>query len=178
MAIPAYPVLPAVLGVPDITVSPYKGMSYARNFPDATSPYRDFFPFGDLQIYSNSYMHVAPGLSDNAAFNVPELPANTYVGMFMDREGPSGIMRALPPKDSAYFQYLPMYYPYVVKPLPKTFLVQFGGGLSVMTALHAGASSVTIAEAKPEGAARLPCSGTEEGDRQHPRRSQGQGRGL
>ena len=142
--------LPAALGVPDIAVSSYKGVSYARNFPDAKRLYRSISPFGDLQVYSSSYMHFAPGLSDNAAFNVPELPANTYVGMFIDGEGPSGIMRPLPPEDAAYYQYLPMYFPYVVKPAARTFVVQFGGGLSAMTALNAGANSVTIAEANPE----------------------------
>lgn len=59
-------------------------------------------------------------------------------------------MRALPPQDAAYYQYLPMYFPYVVKANAKTFVVQFGGGLSAMTALKAGASSVTIAEVNPE----------------------------
>ncbi len=146
----AYLMLPAALGVPDIAVSSYKGISYARNFPDAKRLYRSFSPFGDLQVYSSSYMHFAPGLSDNAAFNVPELPANTYVGMFIDGEGPSGIMRTLPPEDANYYQYLPMYYPYVVKPHAKAFVVQFGGGLSAMTALNAGATSVTIAEGNPE----------------------------
>lgn len=146
----AYLMLPATLGVPDIAVSSYKGISYARNFPDAKRLYRSISPFGDLQVYSSSYMHFAPGLSDNAAFNVPELPANTYVGMFIDGEGPSGIMRTLPTEDAAYYQYLPMYYPYIVKPKAKTFVVQFGGGLSAMTALNAGASEVTIAEGNPE----------------------------
>lgn len=150
LVLAAYLLLPSTLGVPDIAVSPYKGISYARNFPDATRLYRSYSPFGDLRIYSSSYMHFAPGLSDNAAFNVPELPANTYVGMFIDGEGPSGIMRPLPPEDAAYYQYLPMYYPYVVKPQAKVFVVQFGGGLSAMTALNAGATSVTIAEGNPE----------------------------
>ncbi|MBC7738413.1 MAG: hypothetical protein H7245_14625 [Candidatus Saccharibacteria bacterium] len=150
LVLAAYLMLPTMLGVPDIAVSSYKGISYARNFPDAKRLYRSISPFGDLQIYSSSYMHFAPGLSDNAAFNVPELPANTYVGMFIDGEGPSGIMRPLPPEDAAYYQYLPMYYPYVVKPQAKVFVVQFGGGLSAMTALNAGATSVTIAEGNPE----------------------------
>ncbi len=150
LVVAAYLTLPSALGVPAIAVSSYKGVSYARNFPDAKRLYRSISPFGDLQVYSSSYMHFAPGLSDNAAFNVPELPANTYVGMFIDGEGPSGIMRPLPSEDAAYYQYLPMYYPYVVKPQAKTFVVQFGGGLSAMTALNAGATSVTIAEANPE----------------------------
>ena len=149
LVLAGYLALPALLNVPDIAVSAYKGVSYARNFPDAKRLYRNISPFGDLQVYASSYMHFAPGLSDNAAFNVPELPANTYVGMFIDGEGPSGIMRALPPEDAAYYQYLPMVYPYLLKPNAKAFVVQFGGGLSATTALNAGAASVTIAEANP-----------------------------
>jgi hypothetical protein len=145
----AYLVGPAVLGIPDIAVSQYKGVAYARNFPDGHRIYRNISPFGDLQIYASSFMHFAPGLSDNAAFNVPEVPPNTYVGMYIDGEGPEGIMRELPPADSAYFRYLPMYYPYVIKQHPSTFVVQFGGGISTVTALNAGARSVTVAESNP-----------------------------
>lgn len=146
----SYLALPGLLGLPAIAVSQYKGISYARNFPDARQLYRSVSPYGDLQVYASSYMHFAPGLSDNAAFNVPELPPDSYVGMYIDGEGPVGIMRPLPPSDSAYFHYLPMNYPYLLKTRPKTFCVQFGGGLSTMTALVAGSSSVTIAESNPE----------------------------
>lgn len=146
----AYVMAPSALGVPDIAVSQYKGVAYARNFPDAQRVYRDISPFGDLQVYASSYMHFAPGLSDNAAFNVPEVPPNTYMGMYIDGEGPEGIMRELPPEDAAYYRYLPSYYPYVLKKAPKTFVVQFGGGISTVTALNAGAASVTVAENNPE----------------------------
>ena len=133
-------VLPALLGTPAIAVSPYKGVAYARNFPDAERIYRDYSPFGDLEVYASSYMHFAPGLSDNAAFNLPDLPANSYVGMYIDGDGPEGIMRALGEEEQRdYFFYLPIHYPYVVKPAPRTFVVQFGGGISTMVALAAGA---------------------------------------
>lgn len=147
--IAAYLAGPGLLGIPDIAVSQYKGVAYARNFPDGHRIYRNFSPFGDLQVYASSYMHFAPGLSDNAAFNVPEVPPNTYVGMYIDGEGPEGIMRQLPAADAAYFQYLPMDYPYILKQRPKTFVVQLGGGISTITALNAGASSVTVAESNP-----------------------------
>ena len=150
LAIVAYLALPGLTGVPDIAVSQYKGVAYARNFPDGTRIYRNVSPFGDLQIYSSSYMHFAPGLSDNAAFNLPDLPPKSYVGMYIDGEGPEGIMRALPPADANYFRYLPMFYPYVLKPNANTFVVQFGGGISTQTALHAGASAVKVAENNPE----------------------------
>lgn len=150
VAIAAYLLLPGLTGVPDIAVSQYKGVAYARNFPDGTRIYRNVSPFGDLQIYSSSYMHFAPGLSDNAAFNLPDLPSKSYVGMYIDGEGPEGIMRQLPPEDANYFKYLPMHYPYVLKQNAKTFVVQFGGGISAQVALHAGSQSVTVAENNPE----------------------------
>ena len=149
VAIAGYNFLPGMLGIPKIAVSQYKGVAYARNFPDAERIYRSISPFGDLQVYSSSYMHFAPGLSDNAAFNVPDLPANTYVGMYIDGDGPEGIMRTLAGDQRAYFRFLPMYYPYVIKPDPETFVVQFGGGISTMVALGAGAREVTVAENNP-----------------------------
>lgn len=144
-----YLVLPVATGNPSIAVSPYKGIAYARNFPDAARIYRSASPFGDLQVYSSSYMHFAPGLSDNAAFNLPDLPANTYVGMYIDGDGPEGIMRTLGEEERDYFFYLPMFYPYIVKEKPDTFVVQFGGGISTNAALGAGAPHVTVAQSNP-----------------------------
>jgi hypothetical protein len=149
LSIAGYLMLPRLIGVPAIAVTQYKGVAYARNFPDATRIYRSISPFGDLQIYKSSYMHFAPGLSDNAAFNVPEVPHDTYVGLYIDSEGPEGIMRELPREDAAYYRYLPAYYPYVLKTHPKTFVVQLGGGISTMVALHADPQSVTAAESNP-----------------------------
>ena len=149
VAIAAYVALPGLIGAPAISVSPYKGVAYARNFPDAQRIYRSVSPFGDIEVYSSSYMHFAPGLSDNAAFNLPDLPANTYIGMYIDGDGPEGIMRALGKDERKYFSYLPMFYPYVVKELPNTFVVQFGGGISTNAALAAGAPHVTVAQSNP-----------------------------
>jgi predicted membrane-bound spermidine synthase len=149
VAVAAYLLLPGITGIPDIATSQYKGVAYARNFPDGRRIYRNVSPFGDLQIYSSSYMHFAPGLSDNAAFNLPDLPPKSYVGMYIDGEGPEGIMRQLPAADANYFNYLPMHFPYVLKNAPNTFVVQFGGGISTQAALHAGSRSVTVAENDP-----------------------------
>jgi spermidine synthase len=150
LSLAGYAALPTLLGVPQIAVSQYKGVAYARNFPDAARVYRSVSPFGDLQVYQSSYMHFAPGLSDNAAFNLPEEPANTYVGLYVDGEGPEGVMRRSVADATDYFRYLPMIYPYLVKEKPKTFVVQFGGGISTMVALRSGSQSVTVAESNPE----------------------------
>ncbi|HEX4572951.1 MAG TPA: hypothetical protein VH184_21145 [Dongiaceae bacterium] len=137
------------LSLPQIVSSPYKGVSYARNFPDAERIYEAASPFGDLEIYRSSYFHFAPGLSDMAAINLKTMPTDAYLGMFIDGDGPIGIIKALPEAQTAYFRFLPMYLPYVAKQDPKVFVVQFGGGISTSLALRSGATSVTVAESNP-----------------------------
>ena len=139
-----------MLGLTTLAVSDYKGISYARKFPDNALVYKSISPFGDLEIYSSSYLHFAPGLSDNAAFNLPEEPSNAYLAMYNDGEGPTGIIRNLSDAQTAYFRFLPMYYPYVLKSNPDTFVAQLSGGIPVAVALRAGSSHVAAAEANPE----------------------------
>ena len=139
-------VLPQAFGLKTLATNDYKGVAYARKFPDAKKVYESASPFGLLEVYSSSYLHFAPGLSDNAGFNLPTMPANAYLGLYIDGDGPIGIMRDLTDKETAYFHYLPMVYPYVIKSAPKTFIVQFGGGISTEVALHSGAKEVTVAE--------------------------------
>ncbi|GGY64776.1 hypothetical protein GCM10011613_05720 [Cellvibrio zantedeschiae] len=140
--------LPDAAKIPKLSVSDYKGVSYARKFPDSKRQYEAVSPFGHLEVYSSSYLHFAPGLSDNASLNLEEMPANAYLGLYVDGDGPIGVMRELSNKDTAYFHYLPMIYPYLITNKPKTFVVQFGGGISTMVALH-NSSSVTVGEANP-----------------------------
>jgi len=139
-------VLPQAFGLKTLATNDYKGVAYARKFPDAKKVYQSASPFGFLEVYSSSYLHFAPGLSDNAGFNLPTMPANAYLGLYIDGDGPIGIMRDLTDKETSYFHYLPMVYPYVIKSAPKTFIVQFGGGISTEVALHSGAKEVTVAE--------------------------------
>jgi hypothetical protein len=147
VAIAAHFALPPLFDTPKLTISDYKGVSYARKFPDSERVYEHSSPFGYLEIYSSSYLHFAPGLSDNAAFTLPKMPANAYLGMYIDGEGPSGIIRVLPADQTAYYRFLPMYYPYLIKQTPDTFVVQFGGGISTSVALRMNSNSVTVAEA-------------------------------
>ena len=144
----AHVAAPGQLGLTKLATSDYKGVAYARKFPDSQRVYARDTPFGFIEVYSSSYLHFAPGLSDNAAFNLKSMPANAYLGLYVDGEGPAGILRDLPPAETDYFHYLPMIYPYVIKQKPSTFVVQFGGGISTSVAL-ANSSHVTVAEGNP-----------------------------
>jgi len=134
------------MGINRLAVNDYKGASYARRLPEAKKVFESYSPFGLLEAYTTSYLHFAPGLSDNAGFNLPEMPANAYMGLYIDSDGPIGVMRHLSDKESAYFRFLPMYYPYVVKKTPKIFITQFGGGISTEVALASGSKDITVAE--------------------------------
>ena len=146
LAFGAHFVAAPMLGLKTLAVNDYKGVSYARKLPEAQRVYESTSPFGYLEAYTTSYLHFAPGLSDNAGFNLKSMPANAYLGLYIDSDGPIGVMRDLKPEEREYFRYLPMYYPYVIKQAPKTFIVQFGGGISTEVALSTGAKDVTIAE--------------------------------
>ena len=148
-------VAPPVLGIPKLAVSDYKGVAYARKFPDNRRTYERASPFGYMEVYSSSYLHFAPGQSDNAAFNLKNMPANAYLGLYLDSEGPSGIIKDLPAEETPYFRYLPMFYPYVLKQAPETFVVQFGGGLSTAIALKSGSSTSRWPRAIPRCSPRF-----------------------
>src|SRR4029077_9748652 len=149
VTIAAHFALPSWLNVSKLAVSDYKGVAYARKFPDSQRVYESASPFGYLEVYSSSYLHFAPGLSDNAAFSLPKMPENAYLGMYIDGEGPSGIIRDLPAEQTVYYRFLPMVYPYLIKQAPDTFVVQFGGGISTSVGLRSNSKSVTVAEGNP-----------------------------
>lgn len=132
-----------------INVSPYKGVSYARQFPDAREVYRNASPFGLLQVYSSSYFHFAPGLSDAATLYLEEMPEDAFLGMYIDGDGPIGIMKKLPDRQKEYIRFLPMSMPYMLKKDPDVLVMQFGGGISTNVALTMGAKKITVAEGSP-----------------------------
>src|SRR5205085_4347211 len=74
--------MPSWLHISKLAVSDYKGVAYARKFPDTSRVYAQATPFGYLEVYASSYLHFAPGLSDNASLNLATMPANAYLGLY------------------------------------------------------------------------------------------------
>ena len=132
-----------------IHVSDYKGISYAQKFPDSKQVFHKATPFGQLDVYSSSYLHFAPGLSDNASLNLTNFPKNAYLGLYVDGDGPTGVLRNLSADQEAYFDYLPMSLAYATCARPDVFVVEFAGGLSTVAALSKNARSVTVADNNP-----------------------------
>jgi SAM-dependent methyltransferase len=133
----------------DLRVSEFKPISYARDFPDSVRVSRSWGPTGDYEVYRSSYFHVAPGLSDNASSALADLPEDAFLGLYVDGDGPMGIMRRLAPAEEAYFDYLPIAAPFAVLDRPKVLELRLGGGMGVQAALRHGAASVTVVEPDP-----------------------------
>jgi spermidine synthase len=129
-----------------ISVSDFKSVSYVRKFPEYKLDYYSYSPLGEMHVYSSSYFHFAPGLSDNVSNVLKEMPKNAFKGLYIDGGGPIGIMRKLDKAEEAYIDYLPMSVPYVCFEKPRVFIVDLGGGASVFTALYHDAEKVTVVE--------------------------------
>ncbi len=135
----------------EIRVSEYKSISYVRKYPEVREVEREFTPAGEMHVYASSYFHFAPGLSDNAILALGELPEQPFWGLYIDGNGPIGIMGAIrDPEQARYMDYLPMAAPYTVMDRPNVLLVNLGGGIGAQVAKYQGAGSITIYEENPE----------------------------
>ncbi len=130
--------------------SDFKPESYARDYPDSQLLYHAYSPLGESKVYSSSYFHFAPGLSDNAGTALRRMPQNAFLGLFVDGNGPVGIMRKLSADEEGYIDFLPMSAPYHMLDRPRVLLLRLGGGAGVQTALHNGARDVWVVESNPD----------------------------
>ncbi len=131
-------------------VSDFKPESYARKYPDSRLLYHAFSPLGETRVFSSSYFHFAPGLSDNAGVSLRKMPQDAFLGMFVDGNGPVGIMRKLDSQEEDYIDFLPMSAPYHLLTRPSVLILRLGGGAGIHTALHNGARAVTVVEPNPD----------------------------
>ena len=134
----------------DIRVSEYKPINYVRKYPDVTEVHHSFSPTGEMHVYASSYFHFAPGLSDNAIFAMDKLPTQPFWGLYIDGNGPIGIMGEVDRDQAVYMDYTPMAAPYRILDKPKTLLVNLGGGINAQVARYKGAKEVVIYEENPE----------------------------
>ena len=139
-----------LLSFGQLSVSDFKPVSYAQRFPDSRQVYFSFSPLGEIRVYESSFFHFAPGLSDTASVSLARMPRNAFLGLYVDGDGPVGVMRRLSAPEDAYIDYLPMSAPYIVLDHPRVLLLRLGGGAGIFTALHKGARAVWIVEPDPE----------------------------
>jgi spermidine synthase len=134
----------------DIRVSEYKAISYVRKYPDVQEVHRSYSPVGEMTVFASPSLHFAPGLSDVAILQLDTIPTQPFWGLYVDGNGPIGIMGKMEQSEVGYADFLPMAAPYTIIDKPNVLLVNLAGGISAQVAKAKGAKRVTIVERNPE----------------------------
>jgi len=128
----------------DVRMSPYKTLSTALRFPDSRVLYRGWNTISRVDVVEGDGIHSAPGLSLAYARALPP-----QLGLTVDGGNLSPITRQASREDEAFLDYLPAALAYELRPAGRALIIEPGGGLDVLTALHRGASRVTVVEGNP-----------------------------
>lgn len=129
-----------------IRLSPYKGLSYALQYPGAEIVFSRWNAFSRIDVVRSGGIHSAPGLSLAYLGSPPP-----QLGLFTDGEDLSPITATAGDKARLreFIGYLPTSLPYRLRPGAKVLIIEPRGGLDVLTALENGAASVTAVESNP-----------------------------
>ncbi len=131
-------------GFPFLTLrlSPYKGLSYALQYPGAQILYRRWNAFSRVDVVRSGGIHSLPGLSYQ---NTQPLPSQD--GLFVDGDDLSVVLPA--DADTRFTAYLPAALAFHLRPGARTLVLEPRGGLDLLTALALGADQVTAVEVNP-----------------------------
>lgn len=131
-------------------LSPYKGLNYALQYPDARVIFRAWNSFSRVDLVESAGIRSLPGLS----YRYQGAPPPQH-GLFIDGDDPTPVLRlpleALdrPDERLAFTGYLPEAIAYRLRPEGAALVLRPRGGLALWTALAQGARRVTAVESNP-----------------------------
>jgi hypothetical protein len=133
-------------GFLDIRLSPYKGLSYALQYPGAEIVFSRWNAFSRIDVVRSGGIHSAPGLSLAYLDSPPP-----QLGLFTDGENLSPITATDwgEAELGEFIASLPTSLPYRLLPEAEVLIIEPKGGLDVLTALENGAASVMAVESNP-----------------------------
>ncbi|NIO71886.1 MAG: hypothetical protein GTN71_23400 [Anaerolineae bacterium] len=133
-------------GFLNIRLSPYKGLSYALQYPGAEIVFSRWNAFSRIDVVRSGGIHSAPGLSLAYLGSPP-----SQLGLFTDGENLSPITATdwEEAELREFIGYLPTSLPYRLLPGAEVLIIEPKGGLDVLTALENGAASVVAVESNP-----------------------------
>ncbi|MGD2027336.1 MAG: hypothetical protein PVI99_05925 [Anaerolineales bacterium] len=125
-----------------LNISPYKGLSYALQYPGAETVAREWNAFSRVDVVSSPGIRSMPGIS----FRYTAPPPAEY-GLLVDGDNLSPVV--LPEADLSFTDYLLEAAAYRLRPGARVLLLEPGGGLALQTALSQGAAEITAVEPNP-----------------------------
>ena len=132
--------LPQVI---ELQISPYKALSQVLRQQDSELVWTGRNPFSRVDVVRSDALHQAPGLSFVYDQAVPPQTALATDGDNLTS------LTASTPEDAAFTEYLPTAVVYQLLESPRVLVVEPGGGLDVLTALHHGATRVVCLVGNP-----------------------------
>jgi hypothetical protein len=123
----------------NLHISPYKGLSYALQYPHATISSTSWNAFSRMDIVESQGLRSIPGLS----YRYPEV-INVKKGIFIDGDNLNVL---IDPQDNLEFtEYLPQFIAYRLKSTPKVLVLEPYGGLDIAVALAGNSREITAVE--------------------------------
>jgi len=126
----------------DLTISPYKDLSYALQYPGAQVIYRAWNSFSRLDVVESPGVRSLPGLS-----YLYLQPPPREDGLFVDAGELSPLVSSGYQTD--FFAYLPLSIAFQLRPGGNALILEPRGGLDALTALESGAGQITVVESNP-----------------------------
>ncbi len=136
----------------EVGLSPYKGLSYARQFPDSSVTFRRWNSFSRVDRVQSSAIRSLPGLS-----YVYLKPLPPQQGLFVDGDDLSAVLELDPglleekplPSVLDFTHYLPTAIAYQLRPGGQALILEPRGGLELWVALAQGMAGATAVESNP-----------------------------
>ena len=125
-----------------LRLSPYKGLSYALQYPEAGIIYQRWNSFSRVDVVRSRGIRSLPGLS----YRFSQLPPPQN-GVLVDGDDLSPIL--LRGYDPAFVEYMPAAIAFQLRPEAEALILEPRGGLDVLIALESGARRATAVEVNP-----------------------------
>jgi hypothetical protein len=126
-------------------ISPFKSMEIALKYPSAKHLDTKWNAFSRVDTVSSGMVRYAPGLSLNFNAQIPE-----QIGVFIDCDSPNAITQYNgTPHSITFTGYLTSTLPYMLTSSPSVLIIDAGGGLDVLKAIHHKSKRIVACEANP-----------------------------
>ncbi|MGQ9491371.1 MAG: hypothetical protein ACUVR4_10785 [Anaerolineae bacterium] len=124
-------------GILGLTLSPYKGLSYARQYPGSHTVFGRWNAVSRVDVLAAAGTRLLPGLSYTYAGSPPQ-----QLGLSVDADSMMPVP-LIKPEDFDAAEYLPEAAAFRLRPGASVLALEPGGGLGITQALAAGAGRVT-----------------------------------
>lgn len=122
----------------DVRLIPYKSLSQVLLYPGSEIVFQEWNAFSRVDVIRSEGVRSAPGLSFAYTGDIP-----SQLGLLVDGDNLSPITQ---PGQPTFTDYLPLALAFELRPQANILILEPGGGLAVLAALHGGARSVTVVQ--------------------------------